>query len=315
MKTLIEILERTSEQIASVLPEHVPLSRFLTTARRAIKSTPKIDQCDPSSVLGAILNAAEDGLLLDGDSGAMLVPRKTKGQLVCTYLPRRRALVELIWRTGRVRGLVNEVVRDGEQIDYYVDEHGQHLTHRPDLFGGGGAGEVIGSYAIVDLVGGGRIIEVVGPDDLRAVRGFSQSPAWGDHPGEMAKWVAVGRIAKRVGKSGDRVAAFDAPAFAPSDSDTAPADIPDRPTAASTLDAVSGDDEKSNLVSRLRALIKHAGYDRISEFLAVNGYRDIRRLDQLDEEELVGLIRVAERPAADDDSDGPVSHDDEEDVL
>ena len=67
MRTQVHAIE-----IADVLPEHITEEKFRRVAMTAINLTPALYKCDRKSLLGALLNAATDGLLPDGREAALV---------------------------------------------------------------------------------------------------------------------------------------------------------------------------------------------------------------------------------------------------
>ena len=67
-----EIVQREDE-IASILPPHIPVDRFKSTAIIAIKENPDLLGVDRRSLHKAITQAAEDGLMPDGREGIITI--------------------------------------------------------------------------------------------------------------------------------------------------------------------------------------------------------------------------------------------------
>jgi recombination protein RecT len=52
------LLERSKTQIAMALPKHLNADRIIRVAMTSIQRTPKLLECDPKSLIGAIIQAS-----------------------------------------------------------------------------------------------------------------------------------------------------------------------------------------------------------------------------------------------------------------
>src|SRR3546814_12604527 len=77
MTVLRQTIGKMEAQIKMALPAHIPVEKFHRVAVTAISSNPDLLNVDRTSLFGALMKAAQDGLLPDGREGA-IVPHKGK---------------------------------------------------------------------------------------------------------------------------------------------------------------------------------------------------------------------------------------------
>lgn len=197
-KTL-NLKNRLKEQEATfqrLLPPTIRMDadRFALMAWRAITLNPKLVQCDPNTVLGALLDAARFGLTIDGVSGkAALVPFKGKAQLIIGY----KGLIELMIRSGKVVAVDAEVVRENDVFEYQLGTEAR-LKHVPAPKE---RGEITHAYCILHLANGAKTFRVLSHEQLEDIRnkspfGHDERGPWCTHTEEMYRKTAVRATAK-----------------------------------------------------------------------------------------------------------------------
>lgn len=149
-----DLLERMAPEIQKALPSHMSAERMARIAMTAISSNTQLLECNPRSLIGALLQASQIGLEPNTALGqAYLIPyyNRNKGefeaQLQLSYL----GLIELATRTGQYKAIyAHEVYKEDEF--YY--EYGLHknLVHKPV---DDPKSEPIGYYAVYHLQNGG----------------------------------------------------------------------------------------------------------------------------------------------------------------
>jgi recombination protein RecT len=191
-------LERAAPEWAKALPSHIPLERFKRVVQSAVSYNPDLMGVDRRSLLLAATRAAQDGLLPDNREAALVI-FSGKAQ----YMPMIGGLLKLVRNSGQLKSLDVLVVRDGDEFDYWIDEDGTHLKHRPNL---DETGNVTHAYAIARTVDGGRYIEVMSKTAIEKVRNVSRakgSGPWVQWWDEMAKKTVLRRLIKRLPMSTD----------------------------------------------------------------------------------------------------------------
>ncbi len=131
--TLRSLLEKSASQIKMALPRYMTAERMIRVALTACQRTPDLLACDPLSVVGSVMQAAQLGLETDGVLGhAYLVPfnnRKT-GRKECQLIPGYKGLIEVAYRRGRVASVSAHVVYDKDMFsfDFCIEAK---LEHKP----------------------------------------------------------------------------------------------------------------------------------------------------------------------------------------
>lgn len=221
-------LERERDKVASALAaSSIPTARFFAVVDQALRRSPALLSCTPASIIRALLDAAELGLVPSGLLGqAYLVPyrnRKT-GRMEAQLIPGYRGLIELARRSGELLRLEARVVRENDAFDYTFGTDNR-LVHVPYLnrsgettivTGPGGevvadpntglpvekpkdGGRYIAVYAIATLPHEQTQVELLTTSEVDAVRRRSKAAddgPWVTDWSEMAKKTAVRRLVK-----------------------------------------------------------------------------------------------------------------------
>lgn len=235
-------LMQRKENFVQVLPSHIPFDKFIRTAMVAIQNNPDILQCDKGSIITACQKAAQDGLVLDGREAALV-----KFGSDAQYMPMVAGIMKLVRNSGQLSSLTAQIVYAKDEFSYNpaVDEA---PNHNPDWFGTRGA--AIGVYAVAKLKDGSTVVEIMGKDDIEAIRKRSRSASkgpWVTDWNEMARKTVLRRISKYLPKSTDRdddarlISAIEAEDddydFIDQPTETAPAKPPRSKRAAEILNA------------------------------------------------------------------------------
>ena len=185
-------------RLKAILPQIIPLERFVGVALTALARNPKLVACKPESLLRCMVQAAVVGLEIDNSLGhAYLVPFKQECTLILGY----RGLVQLMHRTAAVRSIAAHVVREGDEFNYNFGLEPK-LFHRPaaapadEQFAGQ---KVTYAYAVITYTDGMKQFDVMGRKEIDTVRSRSRASHEGpwvtDYP-EMAKKTVLRRLAK-----------------------------------------------------------------------------------------------------------------------
>lgn len=204
MGNVKSFMESQRANLAAVLPKHVDADRMLKLALGAMRTTPKLLNCNVESLMGAVVTCSTLGLEPNTPLGhAYLIPfeNRQKGttdvQIVFGY----KGLIDLARRSGQIVSIAaHEVCANDEfHFSYGLDEK---LIHKPALTD---RGEVIAFYAVAKLVGGGYAFEVMGRDQIEEIRDASQNykfarekgkTVWGQHFVEMGRKTVLRRLFK-----------------------------------------------------------------------------------------------------------------------
>lgn len=203
--TIRQELTRMQPQFEMALPKNgVDAARFTRIATTAILNDPKLMEADRTSLYSACMRAAQDGLLPDGREAALVVFSGKNGK-IAQYMPMLAGILKKVRNSGELISLTSNVVYSADQFDYWVDESGEHLTHRPNMLAPD-RGKRSGVYAMAKTTDGGVYIEVMSVAQVEQVRASSRAKdagpwvSWWD---EMSRKTVIRRLSKRLPMSTD----------------------------------------------------------------------------------------------------------------
>lgn len=194
-------------QLAAVAAKHMSPERMMRVVANAIRTTPKLQDCEPMSFLGALMQCAALGLEPNTVLGhAYLIPfdnrRKniTEVQVVVGY----KGLIDLARRSGHITSISANIHYSDDELWEYEEGTEARLRHRPgDL-----NGKKLHAYAIAQFRDGGHAYVVLPWSHVMKIRDGSQgwqtavkfgatakSP-WHTHEDAMAKKTAIRALAK-----------------------------------------------------------------------------------------------------------------------
>ncbi len=201
----MSLIEASRDKLQQFLtPLGLNVDRFIHQVRLALRKEPKLQECDPHSLVESVVKAAELGLAPDGALGsAWIIPYAKTAQLVPGY----RGLIDLAVRSGAVQGIDATIVHARDVFDFQKGDN-PRLTHIPHEAAVKIArweendgrviafdadeqeisldpGPMIAAYAVATLASGAKQSLVMGLRDLIALRNRSASwknprSAWHD---------------------------------------------------------------------------------------------------------------------------------------
>ncbi len=202
VRTIRDLLNQSKNQIAMALPKHLSPEKMLRVAMTSIQQNYLLLECDPKSLIGAIMEASQLGLFPDGVLGhAYLIPywnKKKKiyeAQLQIGY----RGFLELAYRSQRITKIYAQVVYEGEKHEVELGLYPK-LVHIPSL-PNGEKREIVAAYAVVCFKDAEPDFEWLWKEEIEKVRRTSKAAddgPWVTHYEEMAKKTAIRRLAKRL---------------------------------------------------------------------------------------------------------------------
>lgn len=195
MKRVLTDMRR--EDLARALPEGVDADTFAQAALTALAKDPSLQRTTVSSLFLAIMEGARLGLMPDGTQG-VIIPYGDEAE----WQTMVQGFVALVSRTPGVIGTPTvDVVYEDDGFEYWKDEEGEHVKHRPDLSSDRAQGEITHAYSVIRFREGAPSVEVIDADTIERARrqaGDSNSNAWENWTEEMAKKVCLKRHAKRI---------------------------------------------------------------------------------------------------------------------
>jgi len=167
LSTVSGLLTKYKEQIAMALPKHLTPERMIRVALTAISRNPKLLECDPNTICGAVVQASILGLEPDSILGeAYLVPfynkkaNRGKGGMECQLVTGYQGKLKLVRNTDQLVTIAHDVVRAKDEFEY---ENGiePFLRHKKAPGSKKERGEITHFWAGVLLKGGGKQIAVM----------------------------------------------------------------------------------------------------------------------------------------------------------
>lgn len=244
---LPDLIVRSKPQFALAIGGSTPAQRqeraerFTRICLTAMRQTPKLAQCEPASILGAMMTCAQLNLEPNTPQGlAYLIPYGRECQFQVGY----KGLMQLMYRSGAIASFNADVVyrQEVEQgLFEYESGISPRISHKIDLLNPeartGKPEDVIAAYAAVVLKTGEPIVRLVTKMEIDQARALNRgnSPAWRDHYAAMAIKTAIKRLSAwlPVTKVADAFAAEEA---------TAPAESVvehEKPAPAATVAAIN----------------------------------------------------------------------------
>lgn len=184
-------LKQMQSQIAVALPKHITPDRLARVALTSIRTTPKLLECDISSLMAAVMQSAQLGLEPGILGHAYYVPYGKQAQFIIGY----RGLVELAMRTGQYQIIDSDVICEHDVFEFERG-YNEKLRHVPNF---SDRGKPVAYYAYFILKNGGRRAVVMTKADVDKIRARSkaaQSGPWVSDFDEMAKKTVLRRLLK-----------------------------------------------------------------------------------------------------------------------
>lgn len=172
--TIIRI-QAQAAKFAEAMPNVMTPERFMSIAIGAIRKNQKLLECDPLSLMGSLLVAAQLGFEVNTPSQHFyLIPRwnKKTQRLEADGQIGYKGWMELLQRTGKVQSITAEVVYEKDHFLYTLGDDPK-IEHKPNL---GERGRPIAYYVSVKLDNGGVFRKVLSKSDVEKYRARSQSP-------------------------------------------------------------------------------------------------------------------------------------------
>ena len=204
--SLPALIEKMEPEFKKVLGAMVPSDRFTRIARSLVQGSPDVAGLDRASLFKAIMQAAQDGLVLDGKEAA-IIPFKGKA----TYVPMVAGLVKRMRQHSEFAnistGIIYQRELDEGRIEY-VKGDDERLTHNPIMFGD--RGDAIGAYAILTTKDGQKFRAVLRKEEiekrLAVGQNSSQKQQWKE---EFWLKTVIKHLYKLAPNSGDEGGVLD----------------------------------------------------------------------------------------------------------
>jgi len=169
--TIQGLLVNYKDQIALALPKHMNPERMSRIALTIIRKNPKLLECNPVSLFGAIIQASQLGL--EVGIHAHLVPfynNKSK-QSEVQMIPDYRGIMHLARNSGEITSLTAQVVYDNDEFDYMFGTE-SYLHHKPI---NADRGNIVGAYAVAKFKSGDSQFDFMTTSEINKIRDRSKS--------------------------------------------------------------------------------------------------------------------------------------------
>lgn len=146
--SLNTLLKKMGPEIQRALPKHMDADRIARIALTAVRTTPKLLDCDQISFVAALMQSAQLGVEPNTGLGqAYLIPYGKQVQFQLGY----KGLIDLAVRSGQYKAIYAHEVFQEDEFSYSYGLH-KDLVHVPSQ---NPQGEPIGYYAVYHLKNGG----------------------------------------------------------------------------------------------------------------------------------------------------------------
>ena len=192
--------KKSMEAITMALPKHITPEKMARVAITSIVRTPLLLECDPVSIMDAVLQASTLGLLPDGVLGhGYILPFKDKsGRRIATFIPGYKGLLDLARRSGEVAWIQARIVYENDLFEYEFGM-GNSLKHVPARAKGAEPGKFKAAYCIAKFKTGEFQFEVMYQDEINEIRKKSRaadSGPWSTDWEAMALKTVIRRLCK-----------------------------------------------------------------------------------------------------------------------
>lgn len=189
--------------IKSIVPKHVTPERLVRIGLNAVSRNPKLMECAPETIVGAVINCGVLGVEPNLLGHAYIVPfwnSKTK-QFEAQFQLGYKGLIELARRTGEITNIYAHEVYEGDEFEFSYGLE-KNLVHVP--CGEENESKITHFYAVYKLKDGGYDFIVMSKRQVEQHRDrFTKSQKngnvfgpWKDHFVEMAKKTVMIKLMK-----------------------------------------------------------------------------------------------------------------------
>lgn len=169
----------------AVANEHLSADKMVRLCTSALRTTPKLAECDPASVLGCMMTSMSLGLEPNTALGhAYLIPYKRNvktpqgwvTRMECQFQIGYKGFLALAMRQPNIISIHAEVVRENDEFEHSLGSQ-TVIRHKKALRD---AGEVIAAYCIVKFIdrfkNEGEMVTLLPLDEIHRIR--ENSDTW-----------------------------------------------------------------------------------------------------------------------------------------
>ena len=181
-KQLQQALHRSWDRIAAVMPREMNEQRLYQMFVSAINREPKLAECTVESVLSCFMRCTSLGLEPSNVNGlgmAYILPYGNKnyrtGQKEATLIIGYKGMLTLARRSGDLQSIHAQAVYEGDEFEYWEDEHGQHFKFRANRNAEHDPAKLTDVYVNAQLTNGGFVFEHMTRAEVDAIMRRSPS--------------------------------------------------------------------------------------------------------------------------------------------
>lgn len=182
VKQLQQVLHRSWDRIAAVMPREMNEQRLYQMFVSAINREPKLAECTVESVLSCFMRCTSLGLEPSNVNGlgmAYILPYGNKnyrtGQKEATLIIGYKGMLTLARRSGDLQSIHAQAVYEGDEFEYWEDEHGQHFKFRANRNAEHDPAKLTDVYVNAQLTNGGFVFEHMTRAEVDAIMRRSPS--------------------------------------------------------------------------------------------------------------------------------------------
>jgi len=198
-KTILDLIDRQKPELEKLIGATIGVERFARTVLTELRRTPKLYDCAPESLLGAMMLAAQLGLEPGPLGHVYLVPFKREVVFVVGY----KGMVDLAYRSGLVKDVATGLVFEGDAFEWREGTR-PFLDHTPS--GPPAERDWTHAYAVARLKTGGTVFRVIFPEDAekakaKSANGHAPLSPWQTDHFAMIRKTAIRRLAPMLPQS------------------------------------------------------------------------------------------------------------------
>lgn len=172
-QTVLDVFtsESFKQQVALALPKSIDVNQMMRIVQTEVRMNADLQKCTPASFMGALLKAAQSGLRPGMFGEGWIIARwSTKlSSYEAQFQPGYMGLAQLAYRSREVAEIHTAAVYQADYFKYQLGSD-RKIEHVPDLDAEHRDEDIVAFYAVVKLVNGGLLMEVMARRDVDFVR-------------------------------------------------------------------------------------------------------------------------------------------------
>jgi len=145
----------SAQTYESILPDDIDPKVFASVCKRAMQTTRNLMDCakeNPQSVLNALIECAQDGLMPDGKQAALVCfKNRRNNNYDLTYMPMLRGVIDRLHKSAMIKDISLKMVFEGDFFERHEGDNARY-EHKPT---NNPTGDPIGVYGLVNTTNGG----------------------------------------------------------------------------------------------------------------------------------------------------------------